>query len=580
MSEPSDQADQIRNKRLAKLNAVQTSGSSSSSTLGQSSAAAAPPIAPQISSTQKSTPYESTAATRKTPSDSVPDDPLSKQPSSMPSRAPNPIKINGLAQRLSPHRSDTSPRRSRSPRSSRPGAFADPLEWEDATLSNLFRISLKADRTQDSRRNRLYYTAGVAAHATAEGLPLRWTSALLDDAIVEAGTALGPLTYLLSCWKRICRFQRGFSGRVEPFMTEIVKEARRLCMSYIIFACELPDMFGQENSQGSPLAPYLIREPEGDDGVCHDFLTEIDSRMADDEMAVSALISALEQLSMNLSRLSFTNPEYQTYLNILSRFVHFKQISIAITLSSRFLPDVDEPASLAEIHSLLGPFFRISTLQIEVQDSYYDAATRNDPQRALNAQRSLQLPGRIHQAQLFEISNSIIRTSAEAREKMLEWFGAFVRLNLRRKGMQADEKKFSSDGFMLNLTSVLDKLCDPFMDSSFSKIDRADIDYFRRNPRIDVDDETKLNADQKEAKQYHSQPVAGSANFITEVFFLTAAMHHYGAGVAQDKLADSDKNLKYLRKNLAQIKLEEQKLSQDPRVSSSAIHHPGVAAMI
>lgn len=129
---------------------------------------------------------------------------------------------------------------------------------------------------------------------------------------------------------------------------------------------------------------------------------------------------------------------------------------------------------------------------------------------------------------------------------------------------------------MLNINAVLNKMCEPFMDASFSKvrpplakflvmgsknlqIDKIDIDYFRKNPRLDIIDETKLNADEDTAAGFYSKKAEGTNNFISEVFFLNVAAHHYGLGaceVTHDQLA---KDIGDMEKHLEKIKAERQK---------------------
>jgi ubiquitin conjugation factor E4 B len=90
--------------------------------------------------------------------------------------------------------------------------------------------------------------AGVRSELEEEGLPVRVSVAVLDQAILEAASSAGrqrPLTYLLPCWKRIQRLYKGFRKAQEddPKFT-IVQEARRLCVSYCVFAITIPEMFG------------------------------------------------------------------------------------------------------------------------------------------------------------------------------------------------------------------------------------------------------------------------------------------------------------------------------------------------
>lgn len=65
--------------------------------------------------------------------------------------------------------------------------------------------------------------------------------------ILEAASTIpndkAVLDYLLPCWKRVVKAQKGLRGYASE-KDAILKEAKRLCMSYCIFAVEMPDLFG------------------------------------------------------------------------------------------------------------------------------------------------------------------------------------------------------------------------------------------------------------------------------------------------------------------------------------------------
>ena len=60
------------------------------------------------------------------------------------------------------------------------------------------------------------------------------------------------------------------------------------------------------------------------------------------------------------------------------------------------------------------------------------------------------------------------------------------------------------------------------------------------------------------------QPQAGTNNFISEIFFLTVAAHHYGTEAAQTKQSDIRKMVQRMEKQLEEAK-EERKKYSDPR---------------
>ncbi len=181
------------------------------------------------------------------------------------------------------------------------------------------------------------------------------------------------------------------------------------------------------------------------------------------------------------------------------------------------------------------------------------------------SQNALRLTLNQHQKDLLEIINAFIRASATSRNKTLDWFAYIVNTNHKRRAMRVDEKSVSSDGFMMNVTVVLDYLCEPFMDATFSKVSKIDVEYLRRSPRVDIKDETKINADQQASdKFYEDTKLEGSSNFISEVFFLTLAAHHYGSEAANAKLKSLDKDIKHFQKTIGEMEVERQKFMNNP----------------
>ena len=181
-----------------------------------------------------------------------------------------------------------------------------------------------------------------------------------------------------------------------------------------------------------------------------------------------------------------------------------------------------------------------------------------------NAQNALQITITAHQMDLRGIINAFIRASIDTRNKVLDWFAYIMNVNHKRRAIQVDPKEVSSDGFMMNVTVILDHLCEPFMDSTFSKVDRIDVDYFKRKPRVDIKEETKLNADQSHSDTFYSQSVDGSSNFISEVFFLTLAAHHYGSEATNSKLKNLDRDIKFYEKHIRQMEAERSKFLSNP----------------
>lgn len=209
--------------------------------------------------------------------------------------------------------------------------------------------------------------------------------------------------------------------------------------------------------------------------------------------------------------------------------------------------------------TILGPFFRISPLQAEVTKEYFAGPKTMDRRRIHTSQEALRLTLQAHQRDLLDIVNSFVRASPTARNKILDWFAYIVNSNHKRRALRPDPTQLSTDGFLMNVTVVLDGLCEPFMDTMFSKVDRIDINYLRRRPRVDIKDETKLNADQSASDEFYQVELPGTSNFISEVFFLNLAAHHYGSEATNSMLKALDKDIKYLNDKIKELEAERPK---------------------
>ncbi|OAL47049.1 ubiquitin conjugation factor E4 [Pyrenochaeta sp. DS3sAY3a] len=530
-------ADKIRAKRLAKLGGPTSSNSPSRpSSTGPDAAGEAQPPNSQAQPAPASNPFTQlgiNAEAAPKPRITIKPKPAQPANSSKPSQPPaKPQEVNLEA-------------------------------WEDRNISGIFRITLDESRTQDTHGHKLYFAAGAKTDLEDEGKPLRFTTDMLDSVILEAASSQThgtSLDYLLGCWKRVSKLSKSIANKSDPKF-EIAKEARRLCFSYCIFAATMPDMFGEDPSAENVLAERLILGPDDERGVCYDFLTEATLRMAEDDSIKEALVEAMEHLSRKLAKISM-NGDYKPFMLILRVFIRFPPLVAALGQSASFLPKDIEPQHI-ETRTFLGPFFRLSPMQSEVALNYFSGSAATDKALINNAQRAVRMTLQTHQEELLDIINAFIKNK-ETREKTLDWFALIVNKNHKRRAIQVDGKTVSSDGFMVNVTVILDRLCEPFMDATFSKIDRIDIDYLRRSPRVEIKDETKINADQQTSDDFYSKTVAGTNNFISEVFFLTVAAHHYGTEAANSKLSNLQRDVKWLEKELAKLEPERHKYMTNP----------------
>lgn len=119
--------------------------------------------------------------------------------------------------------------------------------FEDRTLGAVFKFTLREDRQKDVHGQRLVYLPGLKSELEDQGREIRLETAVLDQALLEAASnsQQKPLDYLLPCWKRVSKVFRGFRrSKDDDPKFNVICEARRLCLSYCIFAITMPEMFG------------------------------------------------------------------------------------------------------------------------------------------------------------------------------------------------------------------------------------------------------------------------------------------------------------------------------------------------
>lgn len=181
------------------------------------------------------------------------------------------------------------------------------------------------------------------------------------------------------------------------------------------------------------------------------------------------------------------------------------------------------------------------------------------------------------QAALFQIFNALVRAGPAPREAVLRYFAKVVDLNGRRAGTHVDPATVASDSFCLNVQSVLLRFAEPFMDSQYTKVlappsklfqgerlsrawaqmSKVDPLYFVRSARVDLKDETRINATAAESAEWAQQhaPAADTPppNFISDVFFLTVAMGHYGVAQTMARYEDALKHYDEIRRHVEML---------------------------
>jgi len=233
-----------------------------------------------------------------------------------------------------------------------------------------------------------------------------------------------------------------------------------------------------------------------------------------------------------------TSTQYLTPLRTLTSLAKLRlpngsrPLADLLTLQPQWSPNPLSPAAGLEVVGLsyLGPFLSPSVFPDEdpaVAEEYFkDSSSGNQQQLVKTAQAALQPSLELLRTQLHQLFHEALANKG-SRGPLLEWIQTAITRNTKRTQLQANERLVAGDGFMLNLTSVMQHLCFKV------KQDKVDAGYLHRpGSRVDIVEESRLKASSQEVKEFSSVEEEKSenkeANFPTECWFLTLQCHHVG----------------------------------------------------
>jgi ubiquitin conjugation factor E4 B len=123
-----------------------------------------------------------------------------------------------------------------------------------------------------------------------------------------------------------------------------------------------------------------------------------------------------------------------------------------------------------------------------------------------------------------------------------------------------DVRQVSTHGFMFNLTHVCLSLCDPILDFKFSKLLLINDNYLDQFDRFDVTEETRINTDKSTLEEYikNIKNSNGNApNFVSDIFFITIASHHFGVMSIIRHFHNMNKQIEKMVEQLEKLKKDQ-----------------------
>ncbi|XP_061947555.1 probable ubiquitin conjugation factor E4 [Populus nigra] len=452
-------------------------------------------------------------------------------------------------------------------------------EIEDIIVRKILLISLT-----DSSDPRIIYLEMTAAEILSEGKDLKLNRdlierVLIDRLSVQNPNAEPPFNYLLGCYRRaVDELKKIANMKDKTVKSELelsIRQLKKLSVSYCRIHLGNPELFGDDsnvvkgsgNSNVSPVLPLIFAMVDGfnSGGIQPPpgFLEEL-FREGDLDSLDPIFKGLYEDLRGNVLKVSVLG-NFQQPLRALLFLVSFTVGAKSLVGHKWWIPTgAYVNGRVIEMTSILGPFFHVSALPDNTifksepdvgQQCFSDATNRRQADLLSSFTTIKTLMNHLYDG-LSEVLLALLKNS-DTRESVLQYLAEVINRNATRAHIQVDPLSCASSGMFVNLSAVMLRLSEPFLDANLSKKDKIDPNYVFHNNRLDIRGLTALHASSEEITEWlntprktdvsglssdkenrllQSQEASSSGNsgekakysFICECFFMTARVLNLG----------------------------------------------------
>ncbi|KAM3159528.1 U-box domain-containing protein [Lachancea thermotolerans] len=354
---------------------------------------------------------------------------------------------------------------------------------------------------------------------------------LLYQLVENPNLPLQPFAYLKDCFQKVQQQKRLLKKSQQDI--EALQEIDRLVVGYGLILFQVEEFSHGDGNFLTYMKGIVARV---DDYT--DFLTQLINRATQEDTLMEFIENFFVTLKKYIDSLGLFNLNdslnFSSVLTLFELFVSFKPVAASFTKISGFFAAYNAKPNDFEKVTLLGPILTLSPLNASVALQNYGDNLERSQQQTNMIHESLQTQHKMVLDRLFYIVDKIIRGSVESRTDVLTYFAQIINKNHLRRGDHAQLNKLASNAFVSNIALLLVRFSQPFLDVSYRKIDKIDVNYFNNlNLFLDLSSETRMNSDFKEADEFYDKNKKSEdnkPNFISDCFFLTLAYLHYGIG--------------------------------------------------
>ncbi|KAF2299389.1 hypothetical protein GH714_031802 [Hevea brasiliensis] len=380
-------------------------------------------------------------------------------------------------------------------------------EIEDIILRKIMLVSLTDSIVADSR---IVYLEMTAAEILSEGKDLKVNRDLVERVLIDrlSGQFPGaepPFQYLLGCYRRATEEEKKIANmkdkNIKLELESSIKQAKKLFVSYCRIHLGNPDMFpfnsDPKKSNVSPLLPLIFADVDefnsgGTQPPPPRFLEDL--FLEGDFDSLDPILKGLyEDLRGNVIKSLVNHPWW---------------IPKGAYLNGRVI----------EMTSILGPFFHVSALPDHTifksepdvgQQCFSEVSTRRQADLLSSFTTIKTLMNNLYD-DLEKVLFTLLKSS-DTRENVLQYLAEVINRNPSRAHIQVDPISCASSGMFVNLSAVMLKLCEPFLDLNLTKRDKIDPKYVFYGNRLDLRGLTALHASSEEVAEWINKDNHGKA---------------------------------------------------------------------
>ncbi|XP_042439691.1 probable ubiquitin conjugation factor E4 isoform X6 [Zingiber officinale] len=400
----------------------------------------------------------------------------------------------------------------------------------DIILRKIFLVVLQQPSKNDPN---IVFLTLTAAKILSEGRTLVLSCTMMDRVLIDRlsgdfPSAEPPFRYLVGCYRRACdELKRVVLVKNASFRSEIVfaiKQARKLVILYCRLYVGNPNMFKTSGHVSG--ASYLMSmifakvsthmdefgDEFGDDtfdsppGFINEFFRDGDDGNL--ELVVQDLFEKLRQSVDGISPLG----NFQQPMRALLWLIEYPNNAKILVNHPRWIPKKTNlpigEGRMIEIESILGAFLRVSALPDSKefkstpdvgQQCFSEASNRRSVD--LSSLTTIKKAMNILYDGLVAVFHKLLNNQ-DTQERVLEYLAEVIKKNSARSCMQVDPLSFASYGMLVNLSSVMLRLCQPLLDGAAKWREQIDHRYLFHNTRLDFRQLATMHASSEEVSAW------------------------------------------------------------------------------